>query len=182
MRKKILIGLGVVAALLAIFIVVVALQPSTFRVVRTAAMAAPPADVFAQVNDFHNWDAWSPWAKRDPKMKAIYEGPTEGEGAIYRWVGNDEVGEGGMTITESRPSELILIKLEFLKPFKSTCDTEFAFKPKGDETEVTWSMSGQNNFIGKMFCMFMNMDKTVGGDFEKGLSKMKAVVEAKPEQ
>ena len=182
MRKKLLIGLGVVAALLAIFMVVVALQPSTFRVERTATMAAPPADVFAQVNDFHNWDAWSPWAKRDPKMKATYEGPSEGEGAIYRWAGNDEVGEGGMTITESRQSDLIRIKLEFLKPYASTCATEFTFEPKDDQTAVKWSMAGQNTFIGKMFCLFMNMDKMIGGDFEKGLAHMKAVVEAKPEQ
>jgi len=85
-----------------------------------------------------------------------------------------------MTITESRPSDLIQINLEFLKPFAATNTAEFTFKPEGDQTLVTWSMSGRNNFISKMFCLFMNMDKMVGGDFEEGLANMKAVVEAPP--
>ena len=82
-----------------------------------------------------------------------------------------------MTITESRPDDLIRIKLEFLKPFASTCATEFTFKPEGNQTVVTWSMAGENNFMAKAFCLFMNMDKTVGGDFEKGLAQMKSLVE-----
>jgi hypothetical protein len=126
--------------------------------------------VFAQVNDFHNWEAWSPWAKLDPAAKAIIEGPRAGKGAIFRWAGNEEVGEGSMTITESRPSDLIRIKLEFLKPFEATNTAEFTFKPVDNQTNVTWSMEGQNNFIAKAVCLFMNMDQMVGGQFEKGLA------------
>jgi hypothetical protein len=87
--------------------------------------------VFAQVNDFHNWEAWSPWAKLDPAAKATFEGPHPGKGAIFRWAGNEEVGEGSMTITESRPSELIKIKLEFLKPFEATNTAEFTLPACG---------------------------------------------------
>lgn len=57
MFKKILIGL---AALILILVGVVAMQPSDFRVERTAKIAAPQADLFAQVNDFHKWETWSP--------------------------------------------------------------------------------------------------------------------------
>ena len=174
MTKKILIAIGVI---LIVFLVVVALQPAEYRVVRSASMSAPPSAVFEQVNDFHKWEAWSPWEKRDPALKRTYEGPSEGTGAIYRWAGNNQVGEGNMTITESRPSDLIRIKLEFLKPFASTADTEFTFKPEGNQTGVTWSMAGKNNFMAKAMCLFMNMDKMVGGDFEKGLAQMKSLVE-----
>jgi hypothetical protein len=66
MLKKILIAL---AAIIGIFLIVVAMQPADFRVERTTNIAAPQADVFAQVNDFHKWDAWSPWAKLDPEAK-----------------------------------------------------------------------------------------------------------------
>ncbi len=177
MLKKILIGLVVI---LIVFCVVVALQPAHYGVERTAVISAPAAMVFTQVNDFHNWQAWSPWAKLDPSIKQTYEGVPSGAGAIYTWVGNNKVGEGRMTITESRPSDLIKIKLEFVKPFASTCATEFTFKPEGNQTRTTWSMSGENNFIAKAFCLFMNMDKMVGGDFEKGLAQMKSVVEAAP--
>jgi hypothetical protein len=177
--KKILIGLAaLVIALVIVFIAVVAVQPSEFRITRSATVSAPPETVYAQVNDFHKWQAWSPWAKMDPAAKNTFEGPSAGTGATFRWVGNAEVGEGSMTITESHPSDLILIKLEFLKPFPATNTTEFTFKPQGDQTVVTWTMSGRNGFVGKAFCLVMNMDKMVGGDFEKGLRDMKTAAEA----
>jgi hypothetical protein len=175
MFKKILIG---IVLIILVFLVVVALQPAAFRITRSTTIAAPPEVVFAQVNDFHKWDAWSPWAKLDPAMKQTYEGPPAGVGAIYSWVGNKDVGEGRMTITQSRPGELVGIKLEFLKPFAQVNATEFALKPDGNQTAVTWSMTGTNNFMAKGFGLFMNLDKMVGGDFEKGLAQMKLVAEA----
>jgi len=179
MLKKILIALAVIVI---VFVVIVALQPSEFRVARSATIAAPAAAVFAQVNDFHNWEAWSPWAKLDPAAKNSFEGPSAGTGASFRWAGNNEVGEGSMTIIESRPSDLIRIKLEFLKPFEGTNTAEFTFKPEGSQTAVTWSMFGTNNFRAKAFCLFMSMDKMVGGQFEKGLASMKSMVESTPKQ
>ena len=175
MLKKILIA---VVLIVVVFVIVVATRPADFRVTRSVTIGAPAAVVFAQVNDFHKWDAWSPWAKLDPVMKQTHEGAPAGTGAIYSWVGNSDVGEGRMTITESRPNEMIGIKLEFLKPFAAVNTTEFSFKPEGNQTVVTWSMTGTNNFMAKAFGLFMNMDKMVGGDFEKGLAQMKSVTEA----
>jgi Polyketide cyclase / dehydrase and lipid transport len=174
--KKLLIVLALIAIVL---VVVVALQPSQYRVERTATIAAPAPVVFAQVNDFHNWEAWSPWAKIDPAMKQAYEGAAAGTGAIYRWAGNTEVGEGRMTISESRPSDLIRVSLEFLKPFASTATAEFIFKPQGDQTVVTWSMTGGRNFMAKAVHLVLNIDRLIGEQFEKGLAQMKAVAEAK---
>lgn len=175
MRKKIFIAAAVVVLA---FVVVVAVQPSDYRVVRTTTISAPALVVFVQVNDFHRWGEWSPWAHLDPNMKQTFEGTPTGTGAIYTWSGSGKVGEGKMTILESRPSELVRIQLEFIKPFASTCATDFTFHSEKDQTSVTWSMAGKNNFIGKAFCLFMNMDKTVGGDFERGLSMMKSTAEA----
>jgi hypothetical protein len=103
-------------------------------------------------------------------------------GALFKWAGNNQVGEGTMTITESRPSELIRIKLEFLKPFAATNASEFTFTPQGNQTVVTWSMSGKNNLIGKAMSLVMNCDKMVGGQFERGLASMKSVVESSLKQ
>jgi hypothetical protein len=175
MFKKILIALIII---IAGFALIVAMQPSEFRVTRPATIAAATKDLFAQVNDFHNWEAWSPWAKLDPEAKITFEGAAAGTGAICTWSGNDKVGEGRMTLVESRPDELVRIQLEFVKPLASKGTSEFTFKPQGDQTEVTWTMSGQNNFIGKAICLFMNMDKTVGANLEKGLAQLKSVVEA----
>jgi hypothetical protein len=177
MLNTILVVLGVLAVVLVAFLGFVATRPADFRISRSAIMSAPPADVFAQVNDFHNWEAWSPWAKLDPNSKVTFAGASAGTGAIFTWAGNDKVGEGSMEITTSQPSELILIRLEFIKPFKDVCTTEFTFKPEGQQTQVSWTMSGQRGFMGKLVCCFMHMDKMVGGDFEKGLASMKDVVE-----
>ena len=178
--RQILLGiLAVLAAAVAVLLIVVAMQPTDFRITRSAKISAPPPAVFEQVNDFHTWQHWSPWAKLDPNAKATFEGPSSGEGAIFRWAGNDEIGEGSMTIVESQPSERIKLKLEFIKPFADTADTEFTFQPEGDQTVVTWTMTGKNNFVGKAFCLFMDMDKMLGGQFEEGLANMKAVVESK---
>jgi len=170
--------LGVVVLLLAIFLIVVAMRPNEFKVTRAASLAAPAATLFERVNDFHQWTSWSPWEDKDPAMKKIYDGPPAGVGTHYHWVGNKNVGEGMMTITESRPNELIRIKLEFLKPFKGTNDTVFTFKPENAGTAVTWTMSGNYNFFTKMFGLFMNMDKMIGTDFEKGLAQLGAAAKS----
>jgi Polyketide cyclase / dehydrase and lipid transport len=179
MLETTLIVLGVLAAVIVILVIVIAIQPVDFRITRSGAMSASPSEAFAQVNDFHNWDAWSPWAKIDPAMKQTYEGAAAGVGAVYSWVGNSNVGEGTMTIMESQPHERIKIKLEFRKPFKATNAAEFTFKAEGDQTIVTWTMTGQKNFFTKAFGLVMSMDKMVGGMFEQGLAQMKAVVDAK---
>ena len=145
-------------------------------------MLAPASAVFVQVNELKKWEAWSPWAKLDPAMKQKYEGPAAGVGAVSSWAGNNQVGEGRMTITESRTNELVRFNLEFFKPMAGTSTSEFSFKPEGNQTSVTWSMSGQNNFIGKAMCLFMNMDKMMGGQFETGLASMKSIVEAPPKK
>jgi Polyketide cyclase / dehydrase and lipid transport len=174
MFRKILIGLAV---LVLIFVAVVAMQPSVFRVERTATIAAPQADLFAQVNDLHKWEAWSPWAKLDPAAKIAFEGPEAGQGAVMTWAGNDKVGEGRLTIVESRPSDLVKVKADFIEPFEGTSTSQFEFKPEGDRTAVTWTMSGEHNFIGKAFCLVMNGRKMMGDDMEKGLAQMKSVTE-----
>ena len=161
-----------------LFIVVIIGQPDEFAVTRSVKMAAPPGKIFPNVNELRRWEAWSPWAKLDPNCKMTYDGPPAGIGASYAWAGNRKVGEGRLTIIESRPAELIRIKLEFLKPFKATNTAEFAIKPEGSQTGVTWSMFGKNNFMSKAFGLFMNCDKMVGGDFEKGLAAMKTIAEA----
>lgn len=178
MGKKLLIVLGVLVVLLGGFAVVVAMQPSHFRVQRTGRITAPPEKVFPHVNNLRNWDAWSPWAKLDPNAKVTFEGPESGTGSVFRWSsGQHDVGVGSMTITESKPHELVRIRLEFIEPFEGVNQTEFTFKPEGEQTVVTWVNEGEMNFIGKAICMFNDMDSMLGGMFEKGLANMKAVVE-----
>jgi uncharacterized protein YndB with AHSA1/START domain len=176
MLKKILIGLAVILAGL---LIAAAFQPNEFKVMRSATLSAPPAKVFALVNELKKWEAWSPWEKLDPAMKRTYEGPKAGLGAVYGWSGNNQVGEGRMTIIESKPSERVSFRMDFEKPMKDTCTADFTFKPEGKGTVVTWTMAGQNHYLSKVMCLFMDMDKMVGGQFEKGLAELEKAATAK---
>ncbi len=175
MLKKVLIVGAVIAAGLAVFI---SAQPAPFTVSRSATIAASPTAVFALVNDFHKWEAWSPWAKIDPAMKTTYEGAPAGAGAIYTWSGNKDAGAGRMTIADSTPNDSIGINLEFTKPFAATNTATFTFKPAGSGTAVNWSMTGNKGFLQKAFSLAMDMDKMIGTDFEKGLAQLKTLAEA----
>jgi hypothetical protein len=168
MLKKILIGLAVIIAL---FLIFVAMRPDTFHVERSANMSAPPEAVFPFVNDLHKWSEWAPWDKLDPNMKKDYEGGP-GPGAKYHWVGNDKVGEGRMTITEAHAPNKVGIKLEFIKPWEATNATTITIMPAGVGSKVTWAMDGSQNFMAKMFGLFMNMDEMIGKDFEAGLATL----------
>ncbi len=176
-RKIMLVLASAVAALL----VWVGLKPSVFHVERSALINAAPSAVFEHVNDFRKWEAWSPWAKRDPAAKAVFEGSPTGPGAIFRWSGNDEVGEGSMKIVEAKPGEAIKIDLAFTKPFEGNNAVSFAFRPEGAGTRVTWSLDGEQGYIERLFCTIMNlnMDRMIGGDYEQGLAALKSVVEGK---
>jgi len=184
MRVKRILSAGVIllAALVAGFVAYVSAQPADFRISRSATMAAPADEVFEQVNNFRNWNDWSPWAKLDPAAEYAFAGPTYGEGAVFKWSGNDEVGQGKMTIRESRPGEMVRIQLDFVRPMEDTSEAEFTFREQNGQTTVTWTMSGQKkNFMCKAVCLFMDMDKMLGDQFEQGLASMKSIVEAKPQ-
>lgn len=157
----------ILALLIAVVFIIAAFRPPGFRVTRSTPISAPPATVFSQVNDFHRWQAWSPWEKLDPALKRVYSGAPAGPGAVYAWEGNREVGAGCMTIMDSRPADLIRIKLEFLKPMAAVSTAEFTFKPEGGSTVVGWNMAGHSNYVCRVVGLFMKMDKMVGGQFEK---------------
>ena len=174
MFKKILI---VLVGLLVALLIVIVLQPSRFSVTRSATIGAVPEVVFPHINNLQRWEAWSPWAKLDPAVKNTFEGPQEGTGAAFHWAGNDQVGQGSMTITESKPPELVRLRLDFIKPMAGTSFTEITFAQVETGTMVTWTMSGENGFIGKACSLFMNMDKMLGSQFEQGLANLKRVAE-----
>ena len=167
-----------IPTIIVVFIIIVAMQPSSYRVMRSLAIAAPPDALFPHMNDLKKWEVWNPWGKADPNMKLTYGGPASGVGANYSWAGNNEVGEGRATITESRPSESVKYKMEFFKPMSATSEMEFAFKPQGNQTEVTVTVTGEKNFMAKALCLFMSMDKMIGRKFEKALADLKAITES----
>jgi len=151
---------------------------NTFSVQRSAEIAAPAETVFGFIDDFHEWALWSPWEKIDADLAKTYSGPESGVGAVYEWLGK-KTGQGRMQITASAPASSVEIDLGFIKPFKADNKAVFTLAAHGASTHVTWTMTGQQNFMMKLMGVFFNMDKTVGKDFETGLASLKAVSEAK---
>lgn len=148
---------------------------AAFEQRRETVVHAPAATVHALIDDFHEWEHWSPWEGLDPNLERTFTGPEQGVGSHYAWQGNKKVGQGSMEITSSTP-ERIEIALEFLRPFKASNVTTFDLIPEGDGTRVVWRMTGDRNLfmevLGKLF-----FDRAIAKDFDKGLGALKASAE-----
>ena len=177
MFETIVIIAVVLAIVIAVVLILAAAKPDTFSVQRGATMKAPPEKIFSLINDFHQWGKWSPWENRDPAMTRSFSGAESGQGAVYAWEGNKNVGSGRMEILDASAPSKIIIKLDFLKPFEAHNTAEFTMLPQGDATSVNWVMHGPAPFLSKMMQVFMNMDKMIGKDFEAGLANLKGLAE-----
>jgi uncharacterized protein YndB with AHSA1/START domain len=151
----------------------------TFRISRSATIAAPPERIAPHIQDLHAWEKWSPYERLDHQMKKTFSGAERGVGASYAWEGNSKAGAGKMTITTVTPQK-IAFALNFTKPMRSENTAEFTFEPDGGGTRVTWTMIGPKTLMMKVMGVFMNMDKMIGQAFEEGLGTLKERVEKSP--
>lgn len=177
--KMIISVLVTIAMVLAAAMAYAATRPDTFKISRSTTIAAPAKLIFPMIDDLRAQSAWSPFEK-DPNMKRTYSGPPRGKGAVYAWDGNRQVGAGRIAITGSVPHAKVVLLLEMSRPFKVANTVEFALEANGASTDVTWSMEGRQPYMAKLMSLFMNCDKMVGGEFEEGLAKLKALAEMQP--
>ena len=167
----------VLLAAVVIFAVVVARQPADFAIQRTIVVQAPPSVIYPHIAGPRAMNEWSPFALGDPQMKIEYSGPETGVDAKSAW-DSKQMGAGSMTYTEAKPDQEVAMRLDFERPMKATNTARISLEPAGSTTRVTWRMEGHNGFVGKAFALVMNMDKVVGGEFEKGLLELKQKAEA----
>ena len=172
--------LYVIIALLLVYLVLAMIGPKEIIVERTISINKPSAMILQKVADlkyFH--DEWSPWSEKDPNMKNTYTGTPGQVGHLYTWEGNKEVGKGQMEIKAFNGDTLI----ERLS-FEGMGDSKVYFiaKNKDASTDLTWVMISDIGFMGRPVMLFMNMDKLVGGDFEKGLAALKTKLESIKEE
>lgn len=169
--------LGVLALAIAGVLVAAAMQPDTFHIQREALIKAPPERIYAILEDFGRSPEWSPYEKKDPAMKRARSGAAKGKGAVYAFEGNGEVGQGKLEITDATPPSRLVMRLDMVKPFEGSNVIEYRLEPEGGGTNVTWAMKGASPFLSKVICLFLNMDKMVGKDFEAGLASLKSLAE-----
>ena len=163
----------IVAALLAY----AATGPDTFRVQRSTGINAPAERIFPLIASLRSMNTWNPFLEPDPAIKLAYSGPDSGKGAAHTWSGNSKVGEGRIEITDAARSSRVAMQLDMVKPMKGSSAVEFTLQPNGNTTTVTWTMSGRQSFIVRLMSVFIDCDKMVGPQFEKGLGKLKAIAE-----
>ncbi|RZK50474.1 MAG: polyketide cyclase [Pedobacter sp.] len=167
----------VIIALAAIIIIGGMFLPKNYVVSRSSQINAPDSIIYNNIADFQKFNSWSPWVKMDPDADYTYSGNPKQIGHNVAWDG-DEMGKGSMTILALEPYRMIDIDLHFLEPMDSQANTRFMIEPAGNGNTVTWTMSGENNLLARWMCVFMDMDKMVGGDFESGLNSLKGISEA----
>jgi len=167
MLLKIILGL---LALLALFLIYVLTRPSAYQVERSLLIQATSERLFEEVNDLHRFNAWNPFLKVDPQAKLSYAGPDYGVGSSNSWDGNSDIGAGSATITESRPGQLVRMRMDWKRPMEGVAYVEFRFRPAANGTVVTWAMNGDNGFLGKLISVFMDIDRMCGPQFESGLA------------
>ena len=166
-----------VVVVVAVIVVLAAMKPDSFRVERSTTIAATPENIFPLISDFRRWPEWSPWEKKDPRMKKTLSGEPTGKGAVYAWRGDKNVGIGRMEIVGEAPPSRLAIALDFEKPFEAHNVVDFTLTPGAGATRVTWAMHGPANFVSKLMQVFMSFDRMIGKDFESGLASLKALAE-----
>ena len=106
-----------------------------------------------------------------------YGGEPGKPGSTYGWAGNDQVGEGRMTLLDAEAPSRVSFRLEFLKPYQSVATTAFRLSPGSSGTKVTWEIEGRLGYLEKLVGLFMDMTGMIGADFDRGLGALKAVAE-----
>jgi len=169
-----------ILAILAIAILVVLLlasqKPDDFLISRSIDIKAKPEVIFPLINDFHEWEKWSPYEHIDADLKKTFSGSKRGVGAVYEYDGKKS-GAGRMEITDSNEANKIDLRLLLIKPMPADNVVNFSLEHNGNITKVTWQMTGKNKLVNKIADLILNIDKLVGKDFEKGLENLKKVVE-----
>jgi hypothetical protein len=174
-----IIGIIAVIVILAIvgLLAYAATLSNSFQVKRSLRINASADKIFPLINNMRGMNRWNPFAEADPNIKITYTGPDSGKGARYEWTGNSKVGQGSLEVTDAAPPSQVTLKLDMWKPLEGHNTVVFTLAPGGAGTDVTWAMSGERPFIGKVMGVICNMDRMVGGQFEKGLAKLKAIAE-----
>lgn len=166
--------LKIVGFVVLILLIVPAVLPSKFSMMRSIEIEAPVATVFSKLTDLNEYVKWNPFPEGDPTNTATVSG--QGVGSNLVWTG-DKTGEGKMTITTIEPEQKIGVKMEFYKPMSGEGMVYWITKPISEsKTEMTWTFDQDLTYFNRYFGLFM--EAMMGKHFEKGLSNYKTLVEA----
>jgi hypothetical protein len=146
---------------------------------REVTINKPKQEVFDYVKHIKNQDNFAVWMTLDPAMKREYSGTDGTVGFVSGWESNHkQVGHGKQSITGIKEGERVDMQIHFLKPWDNIANAYFTTDPvSSNQTNVKWGFYNDVKYPMKVMRLFMNMEKMIGKDFDKGLGKLKEVVE-----
>jgi uncharacterized protein YndB with AHSA1/START domain len=168
-----------IVVLLALFLGYVSTRDGRFRYERSGLINAPAAVIFPYLSDFRLGSQWNPFAKKDPNLKATYSGATGQVGSAMDFAGNREAGTGRLELVKVVPGELVQMRLHMTAPMAAENLVEYRLTPEGSGTRFSWAMSGDGGFLGKLVGTFIDCEKMLAGDFDKGIADLKALAEGR---
>jgi len=166
--------LALIALVGVVFLYAYIRAPSVLKISRTIQIPAPAEAVFPYLNTPKLMQEWNPFTEGDPSLQIVYSGPAEGIEASYQWEGK-KAGAGKATIVEVDPNRRVAMRLDFVRPFRATNFGDYVLTPKEGSTEVTWTIN-ETSSVPRLLSTFINLDQKIGGEFEKGLLKLKGIV------
>lgn len=171
--KRILVGVAVV---LVILVAAAYLLPREAQMTRSVDIAAVPSVIFPIASDLRRFNDWSPWHELDPATSYTFTGPTDGVGQTLNWVSKDpRVGSGQIAVTRIDPDKLVELSLAFGR--RGNARSWIELVPNGGTTHVTWGFGADTGFNPVARYVGLAMDRAIGPDYEKGLSRLKAAAE-----
>lgn len=181
MKRLLLIILGLLLLIIIAGAIIGMIAPTSFEVNRTTTINKSAEQIWPYVSNLKMMDQWSPWAKKDPDMINTFRGHDGMVGSVNYWKGDDAtVGEGEQEIMKLIPNQRVETELRFKAPREDVSEAYIDLKSSGSGTDVTWTLVGKAPFPGNIFVYFMDMDKSLGADFEEGLASLKTLVERNP--
>jgi uncharacterized protein YndB with AHSA1/START domain len=141
---------------------------------RARIIHASPAELFPFINDPRLIQRWNPFMESDPAVRVSYGGTREGKDAQWSWEGK-KAGIGTATIVSSDPYRRVDLRLDFRKPFHVTNHGSYQLIPRGDATEVVWTVE-ETALIPRILSSFVNLERVIGGIFDKGLAKLEGLL------
>ncbi len=164
---------------LAGFLLYVALKPADMLIAREITIKASPEIIFPYINNSKVANDWMPWKDSDPEVKMLFTGPAEGVGSKSSWNSTGQMGTGEALVIESEENRMVKTQLTYTQPFEMKQLAVISLTPINGDTTVRWSVSGHSNFFFRLMGVFVDCDSMIGGEFEKGLRRLKDMVEGR---
>lgn len=168
-----------VLSIIALLLIVGIFLKKQYLVTSEIIINKPKTTVFEYVSLLKNQNKYSVWATMDPNMKTEFRGTDGTAGFVSAWDSQDKnVGKGEQEILKVIAGEKIDYEIRFIKPFESTSLASMSvISINENQTKVQWAFNGKMKYPMNLMLLFMNMEKMIGSDLDRGLQKLKPLLE-----